>query len=464
MTNRWTKRARAVQRHFAALNEAIAARLWPVPLIAVTVSVIVGVTLPLLDRLIDPRLPHWLLNLLFGGGSDAARAVLSTIAGSLITATSLTFSLTVVALQLASSQASPRLLRLFASDPMVHATLATFLSTFAYALMVLRTVDDETNTTVEFVPRISVTLATLATLASVVMLTLFLAHLARQLRVETMMRDVHRQSSATISLMADTQPGEPCPAPKRPQDARTVMATESGFLTKVDRDGLIRYARKQNLVLRERRPVGAGIVAGTPVLEWWPLDPRPAAPDSDDEIAEHLLDEFSLNFERTSQQDIGFGLRQLADVASKALSPGVNDPTTAVHAIGHIAALLGDLADSDIRADAYADQDGIPRLIPSGDRFEDFVETAVQQIRRYGVSDPQVCAALFGLLDDVAWRAGTAEQRVTLDAQLTRLETSIAGADFDDVERARMAELADGVRDTLARLPKPGWRWGRANS
>ena len=459
MTNSLARHAHAARRRLAVLHEAIASRLWPVPLITVAVAVILGMTLPELDRLIDPSLPQWLAELLFGGGSTAARSVLSTIAGSLITATSLTFSLTVVALQLASSQASPRLLRLFASDPMVHSTLATFLGTFVYALMVLRTVDDQTATTDLFVPRISITIANLATLASVVMLTLFLAHLARALRVETMMRDVHRQSSVTISLMTESTPGSRCQAPKRPKDARVVTAPRSGFLGGVERESLIKYASKQNLVVRELHPIGDSVIEGTPLLEWWPLKPRPVRPDSDQEIAEHLTNQFEADYERTSQQDIGFGLRQLADVAAKALSPGINDPTTAVHALGHVSSLLGDLAEKDLRADAYADDDGNARLIPCGGQFADFVEVGIEQVRRYGVSDPTVAERLLTVLEEVAWRADRPDQRKTLATQLARLQASIDHADFDDVERKRLAGRARAVRDTLKQLPSPRRIW-----
>ena len=203
----------AVRRRIAVISDAVASRLWPVPLIAVIGAVLIGLALPELDRSVDASLADTVTAFIFSGGTDAARAVLSAIAGSLITATSLTFSLTVVALQLASSQASPRLLRMFASDPMVQGTLAVFLGTFAYALTVLRTVENATDEADAFVPRIAVTVASVLTLVSVVVLTFFLAHLARQLRVETMMRDVHREAAHTIALLADAPPGTPAPAP-----------------------------------------------------------------------------------------------------------------------------------------------------------------------------------------------------------------------------------------------------------
>lgn len=447
-----TRPGSAVRRRLASISEAIASRLWPLPLVAVIAGVILGVALPIIDRAVDASLPSWVGTFVFSGGVDAARAVLSAIAGSLITAASLTFSLTVVALQLASSQASPRLLRMFASDRMVHATLAMFLGTFAYALTVLRTVEDATTDADAFVPRIALTTASVLTLSSVVVLTFFLAHLARQLRVETMMRDVHREASETIARMADDSPGDPAPAPPRPTHARPIDAPASGFITGADRARLVQIASDADIVVRELRTVGENVVEGTPLVEWWPADPmvRPD-PETLEHLGERITACFSAAYERTPPQDVGFGLRQLADVAAKALSPGVNDPTTAVHALGHIAAVLADLAELDEQPAAWADAAGAARLIPAGDGFEDFAEIGLQQIRRYGAGDPDVAARLFGVLDDVAWRTRRPAQRDVLRGQLERLEASVAREDYDDVERARFAQLGTRVRATLGR-------------
>lgn len=123
-----------------SVRDSLRAQLWPLPTVGVVVAVVAGIVLPRLDAHVDGGLPGWLNDLLFGGDPDAARTVLDAVASSLITVTSLTFSLTVVTLQLASSQFSPRLLRTFTRDLFVQATLALFLATFAYSLTVLRAV------------------------------------------------------------------------------------------------------------------------------------------------------------------------------------------------------------------------------------------------------------------------------------------------------------------------------------
>ena len=175
------------------LRENARAQFWPVPVVGVVLALVLGVEMPRLDSRVDGSLGPSLSAYLFGGDADGARSVLGTIASSLITVT----SLTVVTLQLASSQFSPRLLRNFVSDGFVHATLALFLGTFTYSLAVLRTVHGTGGTTTLFVPKISVTFAFVMSVVSVLGLVLSLAHLARQIRVETLLRNVHADASDT---------------------------------------------------------------------------------------------------------------------------------------------------------------------------------------------------------------------------------------------------------------------------
>lgn len=447
------ERSTGARRRLSSFTEAVASRLWPIPAAALVVGVALGVMLPELDRAVDEQLPPTVADWVFSGGVDAARAVLTTISGSLITATSLTFSLTVVALQLASSQASPRLLRMFAADPVVHWTLATFLGTFAYALVVLRTVSDDGGSV--SVPRISVTVAVLLTLVSVLVLTLFLGHLARILRVETMLRDVHSESSRTIELLAgDRLEGhdEPASAPAdRPE--RDVAAPRSGFVTAIDRGRLLALAEERDLVVRERLAVGSSVVAGTPIASWWSSEASSAVGTRAevDEVDARVRDAVSISYERTPRQDIGYGVRQMADIATKALSPGVNDPTTAVHALGHLAAVLADLAELPPEPATVVGATGRDRLVPCRTDFAALVETALQQPRRYGAGDPDVVARLYGVIADVAWRTGDPQRIPVLREQLDRLSASVAREDYDEVERSRFAELEAHVRSALDR-------------
>ena len=223
--------------------DSLRTQLWPLPVLAVALAVFLGTALPALDAAVDGELPENITALLFSGGPEAARSVLQAISGSLITVTSLTFSLTVVTLQLASSQFSPRLLRTFSSDRFVHGTLALFLAAFAFALTVLRSVRDEGNGNTAFVPEISVTVAFVLAIASVVGLVLFLAHLTREIRVETMMRRVNVETQETIDRVFPEDRPVAGPAPAPASGMFLIRATSSGFLTSLAREDLLRAAR-----------------------------------------------------------------------------------------------------------------------------------------------------------------------------------------------------------------------------
>jgi uncharacterized membrane protein len=439
----------------STVRDATRTQLWPLPTLAVVVAVVAGVLLPVVDAAVDGSLSPTARGALFAGGADAARTVLSSISGSLITVTSLTFSLTVVTLQLASSQFSPRLLRTFTRDRYVHLTLALFLSTFTYALTVLCSVRNETSTSAEFVPRVSVTVAFVLAVASVLGLVVFLAHLARQIRVETMLRTVHDDGSSTLGLLLDKLDADaqsPLVLPVPPPDAVTLLARASGFMVRVDESELLDAAVDAGaIVLLDRHP-GSFLVADTPIGQAWPLDPLQPF---DDDARERLLGcvgaAVATGFERTAAQDIGFALRQLTDVANKALSPGINDPTTAVHALGHSAALLCELAGRALGPRVLRDDAGRERVLLHRPTLADLVDVAVAQPRRYGASDPAVLTAIFVLLRELAWRVAP-DQHAVVIGELARLRTTVSGQDFDDHENRQLTELGDRVEHTLRRL------------
>lgn len=447
---------------WSRIRDAVRTQLWPLPALGVVVAAIAGVLLPRFDARVDDDLPPAVTDYLFGGGAAAARAVLGAIAGSLITVTSLTFSLTVVTLQLASSQFSPRLLRTFSSDRFVQATLAIFLGTFTYALTVLRTVRSAGFDQEVFVPQMAVTLAYLLAIASVLGLVLFLAHLARVIRVETMLANVHKDATDTVRrvLTPLRTSGAPEVPPCPPTDAVKVVAPSSGFLVQIDEPALLAAAVEAGAVLLIDRSPGGSLVAGTPIGLTWTVSGRAFDTDSLTRLRERIAKAVHTGNERTAAQDVGFGLRQLTDVATKALSPGINDPTTAVHALGHSAALLCELADRDLGPRLLHDDQHRIRVALHRPGFTDLLELAVSQPRRYGAADPDVLDRLFRLLDELAWTAPRNDGRHAISDQLSRLRTTTAAQDFDSTERAHLATLALQVERTLARPlpPRPSVR------
>ncbi|PRY20201.1 DUF2254 domain-containing protein [Pseudosporangium ferrugineum] len=437
-----------------AVADGLRTQLWPMPAAAIVLAIALGAVMPVYDNQLLRLMPAGLGSYLFGGGPEAARSVLQAIAGSLITVTSLTFSLTIVTLQLASGQYSPRLLRTFARDRVVHATLAVLLATFTYALTVLRTVRDDRSTGA-FVPRLSVTTAYLLALVSVLAVAGFLAHLARKIRVESMLRDVHAEAVETVRQTVRTRDGSQRSAdPPAPPHRGTLIlcAPTSGFVTSVNDRKLLAAAVRTGTVIRVDRAPGASVVAGTPVATAWRLE---SGEDHDDDglrdvLHGELAEALGIGFERTSTQDIAFGLRQLTDVVAKALSPGINDPTTAVHALGHSSALLCEAARHDLRPATRHDDAGRVRVVLARPDLAGLLDLAVSQPRRYGAAHPEVLIRLFDLLRELAWvLRDDRAQLAPVAAQLARLRATVAGQDFDEVERAKLSRRADSVDAAL---------------
>lgn len=438
------------------IAEAFRSQLWPLPTAAVVLAVVVGVGLPRLDAALGDVVSDDVAGYLFDGGADAARAVLTTIAGSLITVTALTFSLTVVTLQLASSQFSPRLLRTFTSDRIVQSTLALLLATFVYALTVMRTVGSEVGGQAGFVPQLSVTLAYVLTVASVLMLVGFLSHLVRELRVETMLRDVHRVASRTIEATLPPASDEEPAAPVVPAGSAPLIATNSGFLTSVDEAALLEAAVRGRARISIDREPGSSLVAGTPLGRLWAEDGAdPLDGERLEQVQEAAARAVRTGVERTAAEDIAYGLRQLTDVAVKALSPGINDPTTAIHALSHSSALLCELAAADPRPRVRSDEQGTVRVVLATPTLADLLDLAISQPRRYGAGDPAVLARLITLLSELAWSSPRPEHRRAVAQQLERLRRTVAEQHFDDVERADLAALASSVEDSLNHRWRP---------
>ncbi len=441
----------SLRRAWSSVQDAVRSRLWPIPVLAIVLALVAGVTLPLLDAAVDGQFPTWFSTWIFGGGAGAARTVLDAVASSLITVTSLTFSLTVVTLQLASSQFSPRLLRTFTSDLFVQATLALFLATFTYALTVLRVVRSPDESQSVFVPRISVTLAFLLAVASVVMLVSFLAHLTRLIRVETMVLTVHAEASATISTQLDDRPDREhvAPLPHPPSQARRLWTPRSGFLLHVDESELFEAADDADAIIVIEALPGAYVVEGTPIGWVWQHD-ADLSDDSADRL-QHTLDKsIRLGPERTGGQDVAYGLRQLTDVINKALSSGINDPTTAVHGLGHLSAVLCELAQHQLGPTSWQEEGSVVRLALNRPGLDYLLDASLSQPRAYGASDVQLMARLYRLLNDLAWLVRDAD-RDAVALELARLNATADEQDFDPPNRATLAGLAQDVEQVLTR-------------
>jgi uncharacterized membrane protein len=384
----------------------LSSRFWFIPTLLVSGAVALFFFTQYLDQAISADIPD--LPVVFSGGPAAARSVLSAIAGSLITAVTTAFSLTIVTLQLASSNYSPRVLSSFVSDRGVQAVLGTYLATFLYALLVLRIVRDPEGGTGSFTPVISMTVAVVLALVCVALLVYFIAHVVDLIQSSTIVRMAHGDSVQAIEELGDLpasgedDPEEPA-SPKDRPELRALLSREpfilrarrSGYVQALDVEGLARAVAGDGqagttVVVEAPFGPGAFVAAGLPLVRVWP-GRKPISEDG-------VYGAFSFGKERSFGQDFAFGFRQLSDVALKGVSPGVNDPTTAMQAMDRMEAVFVALGGKAMPP-RVREFDGGCLIVEAGFYgFEDAVGLAFDQLRRASFTSGQV-AVLERLLE-----------------------------------------------------------------
>lgn len=382
--------------------------LWGLPSVAVACAGAAGLFLAQY-RVPEDSLLSWFA---YDGGADGARSVLQVISGSTITVTSLVFSLTVVALQMAASQYSPRLLNGFVRDLGNQVTLAVFLSTFIFSLLVLPSVRSAGEDVAPFVPELAVTVALVLATASVGALVFFIHHVTRSLRIEAITRRVRDETLASIARNTDRTLPYWAHIDERLRDRSGEVHTEisaprSGYIRSVDTARLVQVGVTHDVRIRFRRSIGEYVAEGT-VLAWVFCGPdRAITAETAIQVERRVVRATRISFERSMQEDVGFGLRQLIDIAIKAVSPAMNDPTTSIAAIGHLSVALQELAHRPLGGKRYR-RDGhtfveVPRPI-----FSDYLDLVISPISHYGSGDVTVLLRLLQLLEDLV--AATKEE------------------------------------------------------
>lgn len=402
--------------------ERIRASFWFLPTLMTIASAVLAYIMVALDRFYGDELPSS-LRWAYTGGAEGASSVLSTVAGSMITLAGVVFSLTLVALSLASSQFGPRLLRNFMRDTTNQVTIGTFISTFLYCLLVLRTIRRIEEQT--FVPQLSVTVGVLFALASLGVLIYFIHHVAVSIQADEIIARVADELSESIERIFPEQLGE---EPERhseemPADiamkALQVRATDDGYIEFLDAESLMSLAKKADLVLRIACRPGQYVIAGTALLYSYPQE------RTTEELQGQIREAFVLGTLRTSAQDIEFSINQLVEIAVRALSPGINDPFTAVTAIDRLGSALVKLAQRRMpSAHRYDDQQRL-RVVSPATTFPNLLAAALNQVRQHAAGN---AAVTIRLLETLTIVASFVSRRDALSAVAEQAEMIIAAA------------------------------------
>ncbi len=378
--------------------------------------------------------------------AQTGQRVLDVIALATITVAGLVFSIMVVAVQLASSQFSPRVLRRFLSDRYTQASIGALVGTFAYSLILLAMPPTSQGAQ----RNLSVTVGLVLALASMVMLIAFIDHTARIMQVGQIVRQVTEETRATIATVyphpLGDHPVEPVEHGTPPHGpGHMVRATGDGWIQQIDLDGLLEAIDPEG-ALRVDLPVGKFAVEDMPLCTVWP------EPDDADACQEQVVGAFAFGSQRAMRQDVAFGIRQLVDISLRALSPAINDPATAYEVISNLGAVLGDLLRRSLAPRVIVTEDGRRLYQPFERDHEQYVHLAFEQLRLAAAPHPAVVVAILNMLarlQELVRRQGLLahvsmlRRQAALVLATMRLEQHTA----EDLRRATAAAAVLGVAE-----------------
>lgn len=426
--------------------------LWYRPAIMTLAAVILSlITVQLDNYLFGTRRVE--LPWLFEGGSEGARGVLSAIASTMITVATTAFSVTLVALQLGSSQFSPRILRSFTGDTGNQTVLGIFIATFAYSLSVLRTVRSRTEDYEGFVPTISVTVALILAFASVGSLIFFFHHATRTIQASVVIDRTYKDTDGLVERQHRwmTTDGhrllhEPLAFADRFTRVEEVDAERSGYIQDSNAGQLVKIGARHNVLIQLHPQIGDYLNPGARLATVW-RENDAGVPEVEESLTDAIRSSFELGLERTLELDALFGMQQLTDIALLALSPGTNDPTTALSTIDRIGTAVMHTEIISGTEVACADSDGTVRVLHPVPKFADYVRMPFDQIRHYGVSDPTVTTHTLRTLGAIATQLRPENAAIVKDVA-AELEIAAQKQDWVASDFARVEESARWVHES----------------
>lgn len=417
-------RLRAVR--LKKLQGSLKAQLWFIPGVASVIAFAATKGFVAVDHIIGQERRAWYL---FTGEAESARELLSTIASAMMAITGVVFSITILVLQLASGQFSPRVLRTFLEDRNTQTAMASFVATFVFALTLLPQVRSGSGGEAAFVPALSLFVAFVLVLVSIAVFIRYIDHMAHSIRAINVIKHLGDEARRAIDQMYPEDLLESAPgsvvAPPGPPDLIVPNEGPSGVLTAVDEDELLALAQGSDAVVALVPLPGDFVPEGAPLLKVW------GSGSIDHKRVRRAV---YVERERTPQQDPAFSFRELVDIGERALSPSTNDPSTAVQVLDEIHGLLRLLAQRRFPSPLRVDKGGKLRLILPRPDWEAYVRLGLDEIRQYGRGSTQVIRRMRAALQD-CWRVAPPERRRILEEQLELLDEAARQAFPDPREQ-----------------------------
>ena len=434
---------------------------WFLPALLVVLAIVLSQLTLFLDRRVDL---DWAGNSQLALGVDGSRGLLTTIGGSVLAVAGTAFSITISVIATASSSYGPRLVRNFMKDRGNQLVLGVFVATFAYCIIVLRSVTSANSDAgrTAFIPYISVYLALLIALLNIGCLVYFIHHIADSIQISTLVQsvraDLTRVAGKEYPASGEALDPNAVPAVRldpSAADVEVVQVGADGYLNGVDTSSLLTLAREQDVIVEIVPRVGDHVITEEPLARIR----RATADDATNvlggsALADQVRTHVTVGAARSPHQDIRFALQQVTEVAVRAMSSGVNDSYTAQNAIEELGSGMAAIAAGIEPPEGIADRSGELRLVLRRPRPIELIDLVFDDLRIHGAGDPRIMRAAIQLAKRVA-QFGSADlgQRVWLhiDLMIRAFEDSGA-ADFDV---ARMRDLATASVEDLRNRPYP---------
>ena len=427
------------------------ASFWFLPTLIVALNTILAVGLIELD---SSGRQDWMNEWprLFGAGAAGARGMLATIAGSMMTVVGVTFSMTLVTLTLVSSQYTSRILRNFMSDRVTQIVLGLFAGIFTYCLIVLRTIrgGDEG----EFVPSLSVAVSVVLAIGGIGALIFFIHHIASSIQASSIIASVARETLHAVDHMFPDNLGR---EPKEgdhttdvvPLNAwkwQAVMAERNGYIQSVNKEALLQLASDHKTIVRMDRGIGDFVVENSPLAS------IALEKQADPQLIVKLRAAWTIDRHRTVNQDCAFGIRQLVDMALRALSPGINDTTTAVMCVDYLTAILARVAAQEIPS-SHLSVNGELRVIAIGPTFASMVAGSFDEIRANAEGNVAVMLRMLDALETVAALTSSPSRRRVLREQMECVAEVASRTVYSPHDRTRVEIRLSQVREAFEMAP-----------
>lgn len=442
------------RERFTAIREEIQASLWFIPALC-TGGAVLAASLALgLDQQIIGTDAAISIRALVGS-PDSARDVMSVIAGGMVSIVGVTFSVVVIALVLASNQFSPRILRSFTSDRINQTVLGVFVGTFLYAVLILRSIRSSGDQGGAYVPALGVTLGMVGAVVALGFFIYFIHHISTTIQVSSIISSIASDTQDAIDELLDRPVGPTGPARigarvRLQPDGQPVPAPKPGYLVRIDEDRLVRVAAQEDVVIESM--VGPGDFRASGDV----LAVVQGETSDTGALVDKVREAFVMRRHRTIPEDPAFGFRELSDIALKAISPAVNDPTTACTCVDYLGSHLYSMVDRDMPASEITDDEDRVRLrLPSAE-FDDYVDLAFTEIRHYGGSDLAVVLRLLHALSRLA-EATRREDRLEVVWQHARnvLDEADRGLQHD-ADRETVNRQFEALAGMLGQDPSSG--------